>query len=131
MKSRTRLVHGTPAGDRLTEAGSGIGDGSRDRNGNANRMLCQLSQLVSDIRIFPHSLRQYDLRRQNAAHLLRRGNMHAARRSLNLRTPLQRGLATPSSSKTAFSKALADGPTLDDFISGDSTGRVVLGNTRG
>ncbi|GJE85988.1 lipoic acid synthase [Phanerochaete sordida] len=42
-----------------------------------------------------------------------------------------RGLATPSSSKSAFSKKLADGPTLDEFIAGDVDGphRVVLGNT--
>ena len=50
-----------------------------------------------------------------------------------------RGLATPSSSgsgsgfRNEFSQALADGPSLDDFISDPSPApeRVVLGNTKG
>lgn len=40
-----------------------------------------------------------------------------------------RYLATPSPSKSAFSKKLADGPSLDDFIAGEVPERVVLGNT--
>ncbi|KAI0068399.1 lipoic acid synthase [Artomyces pyxidatus] len=45
-----------------------------------------------------------------------------------------RSLATatssgPSSSKTTFSQTLEEGPSLDDFISGNTTERVVLGNT--
>jgi len=39
-----------------------------------------------------------------------------------------RGLATPSS-KTSFSQALNDGPSLDEFISGHEPEKVVLGNT--
>ncbi|KAH7931122.1 Lipoyl synthase [Leucogyrophana mollusca] len=44
-----------------------------------------------------------------------------------------RHLATPSSLKTkeSFSEALSNGPSLDDFISGDSVDRIVLGNTKG
>ncbi|THH02829.1 hypothetical protein EW026_g86 [Hermanssonia centrifuga] len=41
-----------------------------------------------------------------------------------------RSLATPSSSKTNnFAKSLSEGPSLDDFIAGEVTDRVVLGNT--
>lgn len=42
-----------------------------------------------------------------------------------------RGLATPSSSKPVFSQKLDEGPSLDDFIAGDTDGpqKVVLGNT--
>lgn len=51
----------------------------------------------------------------------------------SLTAPAVRQLATPSSSKTAFSKKLEGGPSLDDFIAGDVTedapSRVVLGNT--
>lgn len=48
-----------------------------------------------------------------------------AARSANIRC-----LATPSSSKTNFKQSLANGPSLDDFISGDVVAdRVVLGNT--
>jgi lipoic acid synthetase len=45
-----------------------------------------------------------------------------------------RSLATPATSgptvskKTTFTASLADGPSLDDFISGDVPERVVLGN---
>ncbi|KAF9229427.1 Lipoyl synthase [Gyrodon lividus] len=48
-----------------------------------------------------------------------------------------RCLATPSTSasshkvKTSFSDVLADGPSLNDFISGGPAQRVVLGNTKG
>ncbi|KAI6005262.1 hypothetical protein F5J12DRAFT_835833 [Pisolithus orientalis] len=47
-----------------------------------------------------------------------------------------RYLAMPSSmstknSKTNFSRVLADGPSLDDFISQDPVEKVVLGNTKG
>ncbi|CCM00893.1 uncharacterized protein FIBRA_02939 [Fibroporia radiculosa] len=42
-----------------------------------------------------------------------------------------RTLATPSSSKTSFSQTLAEGPALDDFIAGNVSDRVVLGNTTG
>lgn len=38
-----------------------------------------------------------------------------------------RFLATPSS-KTDFSEKLEGGPSLDDFIAGDVSERVVLGN---
>jgi len=44
-----------------------------------------------------------------------------------------RCLATPSgtsSAKPAFSQTLAEGPTLDEFISGEAVDRVVLGNTK-
>ncbi|PCH33512.1 Lipoyl synthase [Wolfiporia cocos MD-104 SS10] len=51
--------------------------------------------------------------------------------SVARRTPHVRTLATPSSSKSSFSQALAEGPTLDDFISGNAPDRVVLGNTKG
>jgi hypothetical protein len=42
-----------------------------------------------------------------------------------------RGLATPSASKGDFSKTLASGPGLDDFIRGEAVEEdtVVLGNT--
>ncbi|KZT30517.1 mitochondrial Lipoyl synthase [Neolentinus lepideus HHB14362 ss-1] len=40
-----------------------------------------------------------------------------------------RSLATSSSSST-FSKQLAEGPSLDDFVAGDVQERVVLGNTK-
>lgn len=40
-----------------------------------------------------------------------------------------RSLATPSSSKPSFSQTLDGGPSLDDFISGSTADRVVLGNT--
>lgn len=47
-----------------------------------------------------------------------------------------RHLATPSSlnvknSKTNFTQVLAEGPSLDDFISRDSVEKVVLGNAKG
>lgn len=45
-----------------------------------------------------------------------------------------RFLATPSTSssaKTSFSENLNSGPSFDDFISGKTPDRVVLGNTRG
>jgi lipoic acid synthetase len=47
-----------------------------------------------------------------------------------------RSLATPATSgssapkKTAFKDTLEQGPSLDDFISGDIPERVVLGNTK-
>ncbi|KAL6309979.1 mitochondrial Lipoyl synthase [Sparassis latifolia] len=40
-----------------------------------------------------------------------------------------RALATASSSKPDFRQAVADGPTLDDFIADNVPDRVVLGNT--
>ena len=43
-----------------------------------------------------------------------------------------RGHATPSASKGNFSKALASGPGLTDFIRGEDIGEedtIVLGNT--
>lgn len=40
-----------------------------------------------------------------------------------------RTLATPSTSKTAFAQTLDEGPSLDDFIAGNASDRVVLGNT--
>jgi lipoic acid synthetase len=40
-----------------------------------------------------------------------------------------RCLATPSS-KADFSQTLEGGPSLDDFISGDVSERIVLGNTK-
>lgn len=40
-----------------------------------------------------------------------------------------RWLAIPSSSKSRFSQTLEDGPSLDEFISGNVQERVVLGNT--
>jgi lipoic acid synthetase len=52
------------------------------------------------------------------------------------RSPL-RCLATPSPSapthnvRTSFSDDLANGPSLDDFISEAPVQRVVLGNTKG
>lgn len=47
-----------------------------------------------------------------------------------------RYLATPSSvtppqAKSSFSHLLDDGPSLDDFVSGEPVQRVVLGNTKG
>jgi len=43
-----------------------------------------------------------------------------------------RSLATPSSSTTNnFSQTLADGPSLDEFVSGEVPDRIVLGNIRG
>ncbi len=47
-----------------------------------------------------------------------------------------RSLATPATSgssvprKEAFKDTLEQGPSLDDFISGDIPERVVLGNTK-
>jgi hypothetical protein len=38
--------------------------------------------------------------------------------------------AGSSSSNSKFSQTLADGPSLDDFITGDSAEHVVLGNTK-
>lgn len=56
-----------------------------------------------------------------------------SRVTLSIAAPAVRHLATPSSSKTAFSKKLEGGPSLDDFIAGDVTedapSRIVLGNT--
>ncbi|KAJ7631086.1 mitochondrial Lipoyl synthase, partial [Roridomyces roridus] len=45
----------------------------------------------------------------------------------------RRRLATPTPAKPNFKDALADGPSLDDFISGDvsPSERIVLGNPRG
>ncbi|KAJ3475447.1 hypothetical protein NLI96_g11828 [Meripilus lineatus] len=40
-----------------------------------------------------------------------------------------RYLATPSSSKPTFTQKLDDGPSFDDFVSGNVQERVVLGNT--
>lgn len=47
-----------------------------------------------------------------------------------------RCLATPSSvtppkTNSGFSRQLDNGPSLDDFISGEPVQRVVLGNTKG
>lgn len=41
----------------------------------------------------------------------------------------QRYLATPSSSKPNFTQKLDEGPSFDDFVSGDTKERIVLGNT--
>lgn len=63
------------------------------------------------------------------------GSMNSALRSSALRSTGNfartqiRCLATPSSSKAAFSQTLDDGPSLDDFISGHAPEKVVLGNT--
>lgn len=40
-----------------------------------------------------------------------------------------RYLATPST-KPDFSQTLEGGPSLDDFISGDVSEKIVLGNTK-
>lgn len=46
--------------------------------------------------------------------------------------PQVRFLATPSfPAKPNFREALAAGPSLDEFISGEAPGRVMLGNARG
>ncbi|KII93206.1 hypothetical protein PLICRDRAFT_151713 [Plicaturopsis crispa FD-325 SS-3] len=50
------------------------------------------------------------------------------RTALISRSASVRCLATPSSSKTDFSQTLASGPSLDDFISGETPERIVLGN---
>ncbi|EIN14159.1 Lipoyl synthase [Punctularia strigosozonata HHB-11173 SS5] len=55
-------------------------------------------------------------------------SIHAANKIISGTTHV-RCLATPSTSKAAFSQRLADGPSLDDFIAGDAPERVVLGNT--
>ncbi|RPD63099.1 lipoic acid synthase [Lentinus tigrinus ALCF2SS1-6] len=44
--------------------------------------------------------------------------------------PQIRCLATPSSSKAAFSQTLAEGPSFDDFVADRVPDRVVLGNTK-
>ncbi|OCH96550.1 mitochondrial Lipoyl synthase [Obba rivulosa] len=51
-------------------------------------------------------------------------------RSVRSTPPLQhvRTLATPSSSKTTFNQTLAEGPSLDDFISDNVPDKVVFGN---
>lgn len=40
-----------------------------------------------------------------------------------------RYLATPAS-KTEFSQTLENGPSLDDFVSGGASDRIVLGNSK-
>ncbi|EMD41746.1 hypothetical protein CERSUDRAFT_110322 [Gelatoporia subvermispora B] len=54
----------------------------------------------------------------------------AVLRSVRTALPLQhvRTLATPSSSKSAFSQTLAEGPSLDDFITDNVPEKVVFGN---
>ena len=53
---------------------------------------------------------------------------HVVRAARMAAFPQVRCLATPSSSKTSFSRELADGPSLDDFIADRVPERVVLGN---
>lgn len=61
-------------------------------------------------------------------------NSHVARASVSRHI---RSLATPAATsgssapkKEAFQDTLEQGPSLDDFISGDIPERVVLGNTK-
>ncbi|KAL4243076.1 Lipoyl synthase, mitochondrial [Abortiporus biennis] len=53
----------------------------------------------------------------------------AASARIRVTSAQSRTLATPSSSKPSFSQTLEEGPSLDDFISGNIPDRVVLGNT--
>lgn len=60
-------------------------------------------------------------------------NSHVVRASVSrhirsLATPATSGSSAPQ--KTAFKDSLEQGPSLDDFISGEIPERVVLGNTK-
>ncbi|KAJ7170005.1 hypothetical protein C8R46DRAFT_1090804 [Mycena filopes] len=58
--------------------------------------------------------------------------LRAARRVSLIRSRCLATAAPSAPTKSAFRDNLAAGPSLDDFISGDSTpDRIVLGNTRG
>ena len=50
-----------------------------------------------------------------------------SRHARALATPAASGLPVPK--KSSFTETLADGPSLDDFVSGNAPERVVLGNT--
>ena len=49
-----------------------------------------------------------------------------SRHARALATQAASGLPTPK--KSSFAETLADGPSLDDFVSGNAPERIVLGN---